>query len=329
MESTAGRSDRPFHEPWLPPRLPQQPPNRHTPTVTEPPRCHAHSPAAGLPFRAWRDGWGHRLCIAVLQQLLHRQGRVCSNQTGGKPASQPASSATRAGLLSGGRRGKATGRPPATPLQAFQLSQPHRSTLAPTGAQLRQWYLAGTATGDIQSQDASLAVLSPAAATSPSGGMAAVFTLQQSASQSPIPLIFAAGGVYNDGTMRWVHWPNLGEDGLRPQGKSASASRRAAAGLGCAVAPQPQHLHLHASSPRRQHSQYGSGTLDLSTGTLSDPEVETDPISSIIAVGRCSAFLFLTGSADPWLAWSAPSDQACVWWAVHATTLQQHNAHAS
>lgn len=254
-----------------------------------------HPPTDGLPFRAWRNGWGHCLCAAVLQQLRHRQARQ-------RPGA--------VGCLAVGRERPHAGscHPPPD-----RRAQPHCSTLAPAGAQLRQWYLAGTATGDIQSQDASLALLSPAAATNPSGSMAAVFTLQQGASQSPLPLIFAAGGVYNDGTMRWAKWPNLGADGLQAQGKPACGSRPAAAGLGCAVAPQSQHLHLHASSSCRQHSQYGSGTLDLSTGTLSDPEVETDPISSIIAVGRCSAFLFLTGSADPWVAWSAPSDQACVW----------------
>lgn len=99
-----------------------------------------------------------------------------------------------------------------------------------TGAELRQWYLGGTATGDIQLQDSNN--LNAAAGTSPSGGMAAVFTVN--GSPQSLPLIFAAGGVYSDGTMR-------------------------------------------------QHGQYGSGTLDLSTGTLSDPEVESKAISSLIA----------------------------------------------
>ncbi|KAI7840061.1 hypothetical protein COHA_006192 [Chlorella ohadii] len=99
-----------------------------------------------------------------------------------------------------------------------------------TGAELREWYLGGTSTGDIQLQNS--AGLATAASTTPSGGMAAVFTAGPS--QGSVPLIFAAGGVYNDGSMR-------------------------------------------------QHGQYGSGTLDLSTGTLSDPEVDSKPVSALIA----------------------------------------------
>lgn len=42
---------------------------------------------------------------------------------------------------------------------------------------------------------------------------------------------------------------------------------------------------LHATPLTcRQHGQYGSGTLDLATGTLSDPEVDSKPISALIAV---------------------------------------------
>ncbi len=70
------------------------------------------------------------------------------------------------------------------------------------GAELREWYLGGTSTGDIQLQ--SSAGLATAASTTPSGGMAAVFTAGPS--QGSVPLIFAAGGVYNDGSMRCACW---------------------------------------------------------------------------------------------------------------------------
>jgi hypothetical protein len=36
--------------------------------------------------------------------------------------------------------------------------------------------------------------------------------------------------------------------------------------------------------PCRQHSTYGSGTLDLSTGALSDTETDKKAISALVAV---------------------------------------------
>lgn len=153
------------------------------------------------------------------------------------------------------------------------------------GAELRQWYLGGTATGDIQLQDSNN--LNAAAGTSPSGGMAAVFTVN--GSPQSLPLIFAAGGVYSDGTMRWVLAvlrcaALLGQVGHARCGAALCRWR----GPCCRRTPAACLHHVssvsHTCLPRRQHGQYGSGTLDLSTGTLSDPEVESKAISSLIAV---------------------------------------------
>lgn len=44
----------------------------------------------------------------------------------------------------------------------------------------------------------------PSAAAFPGGGMGATFTLPASPNLTALPLIFAAGAVYNDGGMRCV-----------------------------------------------------------------------------------------------------------------------------
>lgn len=106
----------------------------------------------------------------------------------------------------------------------------------PTGAQLRQYYLAGTTSGSIESTTSPPINGAASAATMPGGGLAAAFTTELPEGSSPdgVPLIFAAGAVYSDGYIR-------------------------------------------------QHSTYGSGTLDLSTGALSDAETDKKAISALVA----------------------------------------------
>ena len=48
----------------------------------------------------------------------------------------------------------------------------------------------------------------------------------------------------------------------------------------------------------RQHGQYGSGTLNLATGAISDTDTSNDPISSLVAVR--SAYLGVCSSAPQW-----------------------------
>jgi hypothetical protein len=52
--------------------------------------------------------------------------------------------------------------------------------------------------------------------------------------------------------------------------------------------PVPSSCPLAAALPCRcrQHSTYGSGTLDLSTGALSDTETDKKAISALVAVSR-------------------------------------------
>jgi hypothetical protein len=71
------------------------------------------------------------------------------------------------------------------------------------GAQLRQWYLGGYATGQIQPTNDPV-VSNVTAEALPDGGMAATFVQQLPADRDPsdLDLILAAGVVYANGYMR-------------------------------------------------------------------------------------------------------------------------------
>lgn len=86
------------------------------------------------------------------------------------------------------------------PADAFSLQE---CSSCPNGAQLRQFYLGGTSSGDIEpSSNIPLSGVNATATTG--GGLAAVFEgpLPTGANASALPLIFAAGAVYSNGYIR-------------------------------------------------------------------------------------------------------------------------------
>lgn len=72
-----------------------------------------------------------------------------------------------------------------------------------TGAQLQEWYLGGTASGQMQAAN-SLKLYNITAEATPAGGMVGVFVIEMPPERDPadIDLIYAAGGIYADGAMR-------------------------------------------------------------------------------------------------------------------------------
>ena len=116
--------------------------------------------------------------------------------------------------------GKSTRRPPATAGWEIPIAcgaeesspHPHPSSLtlvrSPAGAQLRQYYLAGTTSGSVESTTSPTISGAALAAAVPGGGLAAAFTapLPEGSSLSGVPLIFAAGAVYSNGYIRRAPW---------------------------------------------------------------------------------------------------------------------------
>ena len=160
------------------------------------------------------------------------------------------------------------------------------SALPPAaGAQLRQYYLAGTTSGSIESTTSPPINGAALAATMPGGGLAAAFTTELPEGSSPdgVPLIFAAGAVYSDGYIRCAPWL-AGRHAAYLAGGQLVKQRSPPGGS----VPLPSSCPLAAALPCRcrQHSTYGSGTLDLSTAALSDTETDKKAISALVAVSR-------------------------------------------
>ena len=125
------------------------------------------------------------------------------------------------------------------------------SALPPAaGAQLRQYYLAGTTSGSIESTTSPPINGAASAATMPGGGLAAAFTTELPEGSSPdgVPLIFAAGAVYSDGYIRCARWLAGMQPIWREGSWSNSAAPQVAACLCQALAPWLPHFPAVAGS---------------------------------------------------------------------------------
>lgn len=148
----------------------------------------------------------------------------------------------------------------------------------PAGAALKQYYLAGQGSGQI---DSSSDYPITAATVAVAGGPVAVFTttLPAGASTAALPLIFASGAVYSDGALRWE--VAEGDRGLLCPPALAPARHTQQAGAATRTPTHPPGLCCPA---RRQHSTYGSATLDLTTGALTSTEWDSQAVSALVAV---------------------------------------------
>ena len=146
------------------------------------------------------------------------------------------------------------------------------------GAQLRQYYLAGTTSGSIESTTSPPINGAALAATMPGGGLAAAFTTELPEGSSPdgVPLIFAAGAVYSDGYIRCAPWL-AGRHAAYLAGGQLVKQRSPPGGS----VPLPSSCPLAAALPCRcrQHSTYGSGTLDLSTALCGIAALQSCPLA--------------------------------------------------
>lgn len=102
------------------------------------------------------------------------------------------------------------------------------------GAQLRQYFLAGTASGEIN-PSSNVPTSGVLASAQPGGGLAATFTapLPAGASAQAVPLIFASGAVYSNGYLRCAGGgPGEGVKGGHGwEGGDARSARQAAASM--------------------------------------------------------------------------------------------------